>query len=260
MSKKLRLIFLSLALPAALVAEVKVAPVEYPMGRDKTLAEGLLAMKTGQTGLRPGILVVHAWMGIDEHVNQVVWRLAEEGYVVFAADIYGKGVRPTEPAQAGVTAGKYKGDRPLLRERVNAALSKLKTSPGVDPQKIVAIGFCFGGTTVLELARSGADLAGVVSFHGGLDSPAPSDGKNIKSKVLILHGADDPAVKPDDLMAFQKEMRDNKVDWQMVYYGNAVHAFTQKNANRPGTAMYDGDADRRSWAHFHGFLLELGFK
>lgn len=248
---------LLIALPIFLTAEVKVTPVSYAIGKDKAVGEGLLALDPAKSGKRPAVLVVHAWMGIDDHVNEVMRRLAGDGYVAFAADIYGKGVRPTDPKEAGAQAGKYKANRALLRERVNAGLAQLKANPNVDPKKIVAIGYCFGGTTVLELARSGAELAGVVSFHGGLDSPAPDDGKNIKAKVLVLHGADDPAVKAEDLSAFQKEMRDAKVDWQMVSYGGAVHAFTQKSANRPGMALYDASADRRSWAHFKGFLAEL---
>lgn len=250
------LIPLLFALPLALPAEVSVKTLAYPIGKDKAVGEGLLALDGAKAGKRPGILVVHAWMGIDEHVQEVIRRLAADGYVAFAADIYGKGVRPADPKEAGAQAGKYKADRALLRERVNAGLAQLKADARVDAKKIVAIGYCFGGTTVLELARSGADLAGVVSFHGGLDSPAPADGKNIKAKVLVLHGADDPAVKAEDLAAFQRELREAKVDWQQVSYGGAVHAFTQKSANRPGMALYDASADRRSWAHFKGFLAE----
>jgi dienelactone hydrolase len=185
--------------------------------------------------------------------------LAQLGYVAFCADIYGKGVRPQNPQEAGVQAGKYKNDRQLLRARVNAGLDTLRRQPLVDPKHIAAIGYCFGGTTVIELARSGADVAGVVSFHGGLDSPTPADGKNIRCKVLVCHGADDPFEKPQDLAAFEGEMRDAKVDWQLIKYGGAVHSFTQPNAGNDNSkgAAYNEKADKRSWEAMKQFLAEI---
>ncbi len=148
-----------------------------------------------------------------------------------------------------------KADRTLLRARVNAGLDVLKKNEFVDTSRVAAIGYCFGGTTVIELARSGADLNGVVSFHGGLDSPTPADGKNIKCKVLALAGADDPFQKPDDLTAFESEMRDNKVDWQIVFYGGAVHAFTQPDPGFVNAgAKYNEKADKRSWEAMKDFL------
>jgi len=185
--------------------------------------------------------------------------LAQLGYVAFCADIYGKGVRPKDPQEAGPLAGKYKSDRQLLRARVNAGLEALRQQPLVDPKRIAAIGYCFGGTTVLELARSGADIAGVVSFHGGLDSPTPADGKNIKCKILVCHGADDPFEKPADLAAFQSELRDAKVDWQLIEYGGAVHAFTQPMAGNDNSkgAAYNEKADKRSWEAMKQFFAEI---
>lgn len=146
-----------------------------------------------------------------------------------------------------------------MRARVNAGLDALRQQPLIDPKRIAAIGYCFGGTTVLELARSGADLNGVVSFHGGLDSPTPADGKNIKCKVLVLHGADDPFSPPQDIAAFENEMRDGGVDWQIKFYGGAVHAFTQWNAgndNSKGVA-YNERADKRSWEDMKSFFAEI---
>jgi dienelactone hydrolase len=184
--------------------------------------------------------------------------LAQLGYVAFCADIYGKGVRPKDTSEAGALAGKYKSDRALLRQRVNAALDQLKKSELVDPKRIAAIGYCFGGTTVLELALSGAEVNGVVSFHGGLDAPTPADARNIKCKVLVQAGADDPFQKPEDLDAFQKEMRDAKVDWQITFYGGAVHSFTQPDPgfSNPG-AHYNEKADKRSWQAMKDFFAEI---
>ena len=231
--------------------------VEYKRG-DTTL-EGYLAYDDSLSGKRPGVLIVHQWMGITDYEEMRAKMLAQMGYVAFCADIYGKGVCPTSTQEAGAQAGKYKGDRQLLRARVNAGLDQLKQNDLVDTSRVAAIGYCFGGTTVIELARSGAQLNGVVSFHGGLDSPTPADGKNIKCKMLILAGADDPFQKPDDLDAFEKEMRDSKVDWQIVFYGGAVHAFTQKNVgdlHLPG-AQYNEKADKRSWQAMKDFFVEI---
>lgn len=231
--------------------------VEYKQGG--TTLEGYLAYDDSLSGKRPGVLIVHQWMGLTDYEKMRARMLAGMGYVAFCADIYGKGIRPTTVKEAGAQAGKYKGDRQLLRERVNAGLDELKSNDLVDSSHVAAIGYCFGGTTVLELARSGADLNGVVSFHGGLDSPTPADGKNIKCKVLVLAGANDPFQKPDDLTAFQQEMKDNQVNWQIIFYGGAVHAFTQQDVdklNLPG-AKYNAQADKRSWQAMKDFFAEI---
>ncbi|RYD77321.1 MAG: dienelactone hydrolase family protein [Verrucomicrobiaceae bacterium] len=238
-------------------AQVTGQTVEYRAG-DTTL-EGYIAYDVSNTARRPAVLVVHDWMGVSDHTKEVAQELAKLGYLAFAADIYGKGVRPADRTLASAEAGKYKADRKLLRERVNAAFKEMKGHALAEPDKTAAIGFCFGGTTVLELARSGAEVGGVVSFHGSLDSPAPADGKNIKAKVLVLHGAEDPFVKKEDIDAFQKELIDAGVDWQMVYYGNAVHSFTQKKAGNDkskGTA-YEEKAARRSWESMKDFFNEV---
>jgi dienelactone hydrolase len=196
-------------------AAIQSKTVEYMQG--DTPLEGVLVWDDAVTGPRPGVLVVHQWFGLTAYEKHRAEMLAQLGYVAFCADIYGKGVRPKDTSEAGALAGKYKGDRQLLRARVNAGLDELKKSELVDPSHIAAIGYCFGGTTVIELARSGADIKGVVSFHGGLDSPTPADGKNIKTKVLALAGADDPFQKPEDLTAFESEMRDANVDWRLIF-------------------------------------------
>jgi dienelactone hydrolase len=237
-------------------AAIHTETVEYKQG-DATL-EGVLVYDDAIQGKRPGILVVHQWFGLTDYEKRRATMLAQLGYVAFCADIYGKDARPKNVQEAGPLAGKYKNDRALLRARVNAALDVLKKNELVDTKRVAAIGYCFGGTTVIELARSGADLNGVVSFHGGLDSPTPADGKNIKCKVLALAGADDPFQKPEDLTAFESEMRDNKVDWQIVFYGGAVHAFTQPDPGFVNAgAKYNEKADKRSWEAMKTFFAEI---
>lgn len=238
-------------------AAIQTKTIEYKQG-DTTL-EGVLVYDDAVKGKRPGILIVHQWMGLTDYEKKRAEMLAQLGYVAFCADIYGKGVRPQSVPEASAQSGKFKSDRALLRARVNAGLDEFKKSDLVDTKRIVAIGYCFGGTTVIELARSGADLAGVVSFHGGLDSPTPADGKNIKCKVLACHGADDPFVAAKDLTAFESEMRDNKVDWQLIQYGGAVHSFTQPMAGNDNSkgAAYNERADKRSWEDLKQFLAEM---
>ncbi len=231
--------------------------VEYAAG-DVT-CEGFLASPSNAAGKSPGVLVVHDWMGVSDFAKGVCRRLAGLGYVALACDVYGKGVRPANAQEAGALATKYKGDRPLFRSRVLAGFDALKKRPEVDASRIATIGYCFGGTGALELARAGAEIVGVVTFHGGLDSPTPDDAKNIRGKVLALHGADDPFVKPAEVAGFMDEMRKAGVDWQLVHYGNAVHAFTNPAAgtDRSKGAAYDEKADRRSWEAMKAFFAEV---
>ena len=254
--KKLLLPLLAAACAISAQAKLVTKTVEYKQG-DTTL-EGYLAYDDSFSGRRPGVLVVHQWMGLTDYEENRAVMLANLGYVAFCADIYGKGIRPQNYKEAGAEATKYKTNRALLRLRVNAGLDELRWNELVDPKRIAAIGYCFGGTTVIELARSGAELNGIVSFHGGLDSPTPADGKNIKSKVLVCHGADDPFEKPEDLAAFEKEMRDANVDWRLIKYGGAVHSFTQPMADGslPG-AKYNARADKRSWQDMKSFFAEI---
>ena len=255
--KKMLLILIILCLAVTAEAAVKTLVVEYKQG--DTVLEGYLAWDDATNISRPAVLVVHEWTGLGPYVKKRAEMLAELGYVAFAADIYGKGVRPVTPAEAGKTAGIYKNDRGLMRARVKAGLDTLTAQKFVDPKRLAAIGYCFGGTTVLELARDGADIKGVVSFHGGLSTPAPQDAKNIKAKVLALHGADDPFVKADEVAGFQEEMRKAGLDWQFVSYGGAVHSFTNPEAGNDNSkgAAYNEKADKRSWEATKLFFTEI---
>jgi dienelactone hydrolase len=250
------MILASLVLAAPAAAKVVTKTVEYKQGEQ--VLEGFLAYDDAAKGKRPGILVVHEWMGISDHTRKAAEDLAKMGYVAFAADIYGKGIRPTDPKAAGEQAGKFKNDRALLRARAQAGLDTLKQQKDVDPNKLAAIGFCFGGTTALELARAGAPLKATVSFHGGLDSPTPADAKNIKGKVLALHGADDPFVGPDVVAAFEKEMRDAGVDWQIVKFGGTVHSFTNPASGTDNSkgAAYNARSAKRAWDDMQALFQE----
>jgi dienelactone hydrolase len=232
-------------------------PVEYKQG--DTVLEGVSVYDDAIQGKRPAVLVVHQWKGLGEYEKKRAEMLARLGYNVFAVDIYGKGVRPQTPQEAGAEAAKYKNDRALLRARVGAGLEVLAKHDLTDPKRIAAIGYCFGGMGALELARSGADLAAVVTFHGALSNPTPADAKNIKAKVLVLHGADDPFVPAKEVAAFEDEMRQGGVDWQLIAYGGAVHSFTEREAGNDNSkgAAYNERADRRSWEAMKQFFAEV---
>lgn len=237
-------------------SEIITKDVEYYDG--STLLQGYLAYDNSKSSLSPGILIVHQWKGLTDYEKMRARQLAEMGYVAFAADIYGKGIRPSSPEEAGKEAGKYYSDVNLFRERVTAGLNELKKQISVDPEKIAAIGYCFGGGAVLELARSGADIKGVVSFHGSMKSPDPGAGK-IRCKISVQHGAIDPFVPEADVTAFKKEMEEGNVDYVLTQYSGAVHAFTMENAgNDPSKgAAYNKNADKRSWEAMNAFFAEL---
>lgn len=244
----------ALSASAALVEKT----VDYKHGG--LVLEGYHVYDDEKEGKRPAVLVVHQWTGLSDHEKQRARMLAELGYNVLAADVYGKGVRPLPPA-AGEEAGKYKKDRALFRLRLRAALATLEKDERTASGKIAAIGYCFGGTGVLELARSGADLAGVVSFHGNLDAAegmAASENA-VKTKILVCHGAADPHVPAAQVLAFQDEMTKARADWQFITYSGAVHSFTQKSAGGDPSkgSAYNERADKRSWEAMKSFLAEI---
>jgi dienelactone hydrolase len=238
-------------------AVIKTQNVDYKSG-DIT-CEGYLAYDSTLTGKHPGVLIVHQWRGITDYEKMRAQMLAKMGYVAFVADIYGKGTRPQSNDEAMKQVVPYYKDRALFRTQVNAGFNQLKQNKLVDTTRIAAIGYCFGGSGVIELARSGAHLNGVVSFHGGLTTPTPDDAKNIKAKVLVMTGADDPNVPPDQVKAFEDEMTKGGVDWQLISYGGAVHSFTiptAGNDNSTGSA-YNEKADKRSWEAMKSFFTEI---
>jgi dienelactone hydrolase len=222
--------------------------------------DAFFAVDTEITGKRPAVLISHMWGGRDEFVAEKAKQLAQLGYVGFALDMYGKGVLGTTPEQNAALMQPFMEDRGKLQQRITAALQALRLLPWVDDSKIAAIGYCFGGLCVLDLARAGADVVGVVSFHGILDAPANTPKNTIKAKVLALHGHDDPLATVPQLHAFQQEMTEAAVDWQTHVYGHTVHAFTNPRATDPAlsnTYQYNAVADQRSWRAMQNFLSGL---
>jgi dienelactone hydrolase len=243
--------------PVIARATIKSEPIEYRQGN--TTFEGVLFYDDADSAPRRAILVCHEWWGLNEYSKKRAEQLAQMGYAAFAVDVYGKGVQAKAMDEARRMATDLRNDRATMRARINAALAALRGRKEVDPKKVAAIGYCFGGTVALELARSGADILGVVSFHGGLATPNPADAKNIKGKILVCHGADDPNVPMSEVNAFIDEMKGAKVNYQVNVYGGAVHTFTNPAAgNDPSKgSAYNEQADRRSWEAMKMFFEEI---
>ncbi len=253
------LLAVSLSFLGLTEAQGKLITQKVAYKQDGAVFQGFLAYDDAVSGKRPGVLVVHEYWGLNDYARKRAEQLAGLGYVAFAGDMYGEGRVTTDPKEAARWAGELRGNPPVLRARAQAALKVLTDNSRVDPRRLAAIGYCFGGTTVLELAASGADLAGVVSFHGGIPKLTPEEAKAIKARILILHGADDPHVPAADIAAYQEALRQAGVDWQMVYYGGAVHAFTNPAAgsNKASGVAYNASADRRSWRAMQDFFKEI---
>lgn len=245
------------AVCAAGHAAVRTETLEYKDGETPLI--GYLAYDGEVEGKRPGVIVVHEWWGLNDHARNSARRLAEHGYVALAVDIYGEGQSTTDPAQAGEWAGQFKQDPALAKRRFEAGLAALKAHAAVDPERTAAIGYCFGGTMVLEMARSGVDLDGVVSFHGGLASAVPEEQRHVKASILVCNGADDPHVSAEEVAGFEAEMRQAGADWQLIQYGGAVHSFTNPAADGSFSAgvKYHPAAARRSWTAMLAFFEEL---
>lgn len=237
---------------------LKTEDVNY---RDGSLnCSGVLAYDPAASAKRPGIVVVHEAWGLGTHAIERAKMLAELGYVALAADMYGDRRMATDLPAAMELIDEMRADPKKLFARANAAIDVLRRHPNVDPTKLAAIGFCFGGTTVLTLARGGADIKGVVSFHGGLQTAAPAQPGAVTPKVLVCTGADDPMIPPAQVMEFEEEMRKASADWQVISYGGTVHSFTNPDAGKTvkldGVA-YNKQADRRSWAAMRAFFDEI---
>lgn len=237
-------------------SKAQLKPVAYSDGAKKL--NGFTMKPTSSVKKKAGVLILPAWLGIDAHAKESAQKLAKLGYYTFVADIYGEGNYPKNKEEAGKQAGYYKSHVDEYRQRIQLALQQLIKS-GADSNNIVVIGYCFGGTGALETARANFNVKGVVSFHGGLNRDTTKTISTIVPKVLVCHGADDFYESEDDIKSFQNEMRNSKADWQMIYYANAVHSFTDKNAgtdNSKGTA-YNEKADKRSWKAMLDFFDEL---
>ncbi len=237
-----------LTLGSAVPAAIKTREVEYRQG--DTILQGFFAWDDATKGKRPGVLVVHEWWGHNEHARNQARRLAEAGYVAFALDMYGKGKLATHPKDAEAFMNEATKDPAIMNARFNAALEQLKRDPRVDPEKIAAIGYCFGGAVVLGMARSGADLGAVVAFHGLLATKTPAQKGKVKARVLVLVGAADPMIPPEQVDAFKSEMTAAGAKFQVVSFPGVKHSFTNPQADKTGMdgLAYDAEADKKSWA------------
>ena len=221
--------------------------------------QGHLAYDDAVSGRRPGVLLIHEWWGLNDYAKQRAEQLAALGYVAFAVDMYGQGKVTHHPKEAGQWARQVQAQSVQWRRRALAGLKVLKSDERVDPKRLAAIGYCFGGASVLQLAYSGADLAGVVSFHGSLPVPSDEEAARIKARILICHGAADAFIAQTRISKLHESLERAKVDWQMVYYGQALHSFTNPTAGGYGLEGigYREDADRRSWQHMKIFFDEI---
>jgi dienelactone hydrolase len=244
-------------LSAAAFAKPVAEPVSWSHGG--TDFDGYLVYDDSEDDRLPGLVMVPNWMGVTDAAIEKAKQIAGDDYVVLLVDMYGRGVRPANTDEAGKAAGAVYADREALRGRINTALGVLRASAAkapLDATQLGAIGFCFGGAVALELARSGADIGGVVSFHGNLSTTMPAKAGDVKASLLVLNGADDSYVPLEQITGFQKEMTEAKADWQFVNYSGAVHCFAEADANSPG-CMYDPRAARRAYAMMENFFDEV---
>ena len=223
-----------------------------------TLLEGFLAYDDANPAPGPAVLISHAWAGRDEFACDKARYIASLGYTGFALDLYGKDVRGRSPEENTRLMQPFMQDRAFLQSRMQASLNTLVSMPEVRADRVAAMGFCFGGLCVLDLARTGAELRGVISVHGFFSPPGNISENRIKASVLALHGHDDPMVAMDTAVAFGKEMTGAGVDWQLHVFGRTKHAFTNPHANDQGRGtVYNEDANRRSWPLIDSFLTEV---
>ncbi|TBX67044.1 dienelactone hydrolase family protein [Flavobacterium silvisoli] len=253
---KVKVAMLVLMFQSCLLGFSQSKVIEYNDGNQ--VLSGISVKPSKALANKAGVLILPAWMGIDDHAKDTANRLAAMGYTTFVADIYGADKRPKNYSEAGEKAGYFKKNIREYQTRIKLALDQL-VKQGVNPDKIVVLGYCFGGTGAIEAARTNMKVNGVVSFHGGLGRDVNRDIVKIIPKVLVLHGADDPYESKEEISAFQEEMRRAEADWQMVYYAKAVHSFTDKSAGTDNSkgAAYNELADKRSWQAMLAFLKEV---
>ena len=249
------------ALAGIAEAAVQGQEIDYSAG-DGTTLKGYLATDPAITGKRPGILVVHEWWGLNDYARKRARMLAGLGYTALAVDMYGEGKTAIHPDTAGKFSSAVSKDLPLAKKRFMAALELLKQQPSVDPGKIAAIGYCFGGGIVLAMAREGVDLAGVASFHGSLATQNPAQPGVIKARILVLNGEDDPFTPPERLAAFKKEMDAAGADYKIINYPGAKHSFTNPDADAYGKQFnlplaYNAQADKESWQAMQEFFKTI---
>ena len=251
-------LFMTIAANLLIVGSAFSQGMDLNYSDGNTKLQGYFAKAKTKQGKAPGVVIIHQWMGLTQHEKNTADKLSALGYQALAADIYGVDVRPKNTKEAGEKAGYYKANYPIFRSRIKTAVEQL-IKQGADENNIAVIGFCFGGTGAIEAARGNLPVKGVVSFHGGLGKDPKRSNASIKAKVLVLHGADDPYESAEEIKNFQQEMREGKADWQMIYYANAVHAFTQPEAGNDNSkdAAYNEAAAKRSWKHMKLFLTEL---
>jgi dienelactone hydrolase len=255
--KRMFLVLPLLLLSSSVFAKTQAKPVEWRVGAQAF--SGVLVYDDATSAKRPGLVMVPDWKGVTDAAVATAGKIAGTRYVILVADVYGKGVRPKNDAQAMAQVKQLYAHRSVLRARADKALEVLKAQAGkapLDVGRIGAIGFCFGGATALELARSGADIDGVVSFHGGLATSLPAKPGAVKASLLVLNGADDKGTTQEDIAGFQKEMDAAGVDWQFVNFSGAVHCFALENANSPPGCVYNARAAKRAFVMMDGFFDE----
>jgi dienelactone hydrolase len=253
---------IGLALACSIAAQAAVLGEEVTYGERESPLKGYLAYDDGVAGMRPGVLVVHEWWGLNDYARKRARMLAELGYIALAVDMYGDGKTAGHPDDAGKFSGELRKNLPLAQSRFLAALNFLRQQPKVDVEKIAAIGYCFGGGVVLEMARAGIDLDGVASFHGSLDTVNPATHGKVKAKILVLNGAADPFVTQEQIAVFKKEMEAAGVEYRIVNYPGTRHSFTNPEADDFGKKFnlplaYDQEADRKSWQAMQDFFSEI---
>ena len=256
---KVALMLLIALIPFVVEAAIKTEPVDYSAGG--VTMKGYLAYDDAVKGKRPGVLVVHEWWGHNDYTRKRARMLAELGYTALAVDMFGDGKQTAHPADAQKFTQEVLSNMETAKARFLASLETLKAHKTVDPQRIAAIGYCFGGGLVLEMARAGVDLDAVVSFHGSLDTKNPAKPGVVKAKILVAHGAADEFISPEVLKQFEQEMKNAKVDYRFIAYPNAKHSFTNPEADEMGKKAkipiaYNAEADRKSWEDMKKFLKE----